>query len=204
MIKKFAEHKFSEEVYIVPSWEQMGQAIFLLAKKILKSNQKFDWLISIAKGGWTWTRSLADYLNMDNVASVKAKLYTGIVKGKLFSLEQELPQTVDTAGKKILLFDDVSDSGVTFLKVKDYLTQKGTASITTASLFYKPHSMLKPDYYVHQTAAWIVFPHEVREFISLSVKGWSKQGLNKQQIMARLYKLKIDKNQIDFFLNLTW
>lgn len=200
-MKKFAEHRFEKSIYIVPSWEQMGEAVFLLSKKILQSGKIYDWIISIAKGGWTWSRTLADYLDMDNLASVKAKLYEDIGKTKLFSLEQELPAAVDIKGKRILLFDDVSDSGKTFVAVKDYLIKRGSLSIDTASLFYKPHSVLKPDYFVHQTSAWIVFPHEIREFITLSKKQWAKAGLNKQEIIARLIKLGIDKNQVKFFLN---
>lgn len=176
--------------YIAPSWEQMGKLIFELGKQILKTQTKFDWIISIAKGGWTWSRTLADFLDMDNMTSVKVKLYKDIGKKQQISLEQELPTSVDIKEKKILLFDDVSDSGKTFVKVRDYLTQRGVKSITTASLFYKPHSILKPDYFVYQTSAWIVFPHEIREFINLTHKKFKKSDY---------LKLGLPKEQVEFF-----
>lgn len=50
--------------YIAPTWEQMGELIFELGKQILKTKNKYDWIISIAKGGWTWSRALADYLKL--------------------------------------------------------------------------------------------------------------------------------------------
>lgn len=178
--------------YIAPSWEQMGKLIFELGKQIIKTDRKYDWIISIAKGGWTWSRTLADYLDMDNVASVKAKLYENIGKTKLFSLEQELPAAVDIKGKKILLFDDVADSGKTFVTVKNYLIKKGSLSIDTASLFYKPKSVLKPDFFSFKTSAWIVFPHEIREFIDLTNKKFKKSDY---------LKLGLPKNQVQFFLN---
>lgn len=178
--------------YIAPSWEQMGKLIFELGKQIIKTGKKYDWIISIAKGGWTWSRTLADYLNMDNVASVKAKLYTDIGKRQLFSLEQELPAAVNIKDKKVLLFDDVTDSGKTLKKVKDYLIKKGAINITTASLFYKPKSVLKPDFFSFKTSAWIVFPHEIREFINLTSKKFKKKDY---------IKLGLPKDQVKFFQN---
>lgn len=190
-MKKFVEHKIGKEVYIVPSWEQMGQAVFLLSKQILQTNKIYDWIISIAKGGWTWSRSLADYLDMDNLASVKAKLYEDIGKTKQFGLEQELPATVDIKGERILLFDDVADSGKTLAAVRDYLLEAGAKAVETATLFYKPKSVIVPNFYSFKTSAWIVFPHEIREFINLTSKKFKKDDY---------LKLGLPKNQVKFFL----
>lgn len=199
---KFIEHKIGQQIFIVPSWEEMGEAVFLLCKEILKSDKSYDWIISIAKGGWTWARTLADYLDMDNLASVKVKSYTDINKNDLFSLEQELPQTVDIKGKKLLVFDDVADSGKTFEITKNYLVGKKPESLTFASLFYKPFSILKPDHFVCETKAWIVFPHEIREFINLAKIQWEKEGINKQEIIKRFLRLGLDKNQVNFLVSL--
>lgn len=182
---------FDKTRYIAPTWKQMGKLIFDLGKQILKTNQRYDWLISIAKGGWTWSRTLADYLDMDNMASVKAKLYEDIGKTKLFELEQALPAAVDITGKEVLLFDDVADSGKTLSAVRDYLIEAGAKSVETATLFYKPKSVLKPDFYSYKTSAWIVFPHEIREFINLTNKKFKKSDY---------LKLGLPKDQVKFFL----
>ena len=123
----FKEIQFEKDIsYITPTWEEMGQLIFELGKQILKTKRGYDWLVSIAKGGWTWSRTLADYLDTDNLASVKAKLYTGIGQtAPKLTLEQDLPGSVNVKNKKILLFDDVTDSGKTFVEVKKYLLKLG-------------------------------------------------------------------------------
>lgn len=188
--------------YIAPSWKQMGNLIFELGKQILKSTKKYDWIISIAKGGWTWSRTLADYLNMDNLASVKAKLYIGVGQtSQSLILEQTLPESVDIKNKNILVFDDVADSGKTLAAVRDYLLEAGAKSVETSSLFYKPKSVIVPNFYSFQTTAWIIFPHEIREFINLSYKKWLKLGLTKKEILDSYKKIGLPKDQVKFFLN---
>jgi len=178
--------------YIAPSWEKMGKLIFKLGKQIIKSGSKYDWIISIAKGGWTWSRTLADYLEMDSIASVKAKLYQGVGKAaQTLTLEQTLPKSVNIKGKRILLFDDVADSGKTLAAVRDYLLEAGAKSVDTATLFFKPKSVLTPNFYSFKTSAWIVFPHEIREFINLTFKKWSKNDY---------YRLGLPKDQVKFFV----
>lgn len=194
--------KINKIEYIAPSWKQMGELIFELGKQIIKSEKKYDWIISIAKGGWTWSRSLADYLDMDNLASVKAKLYTDIGQtSQSLILEQALPETVDIKDKNILIFDDVADSGKTLAAVKDYLIEAGAKSTETASLFYKPISVIIPNFYSFQTSAWIIFPHEIREFIHLSSKKWKKSGFSKKEILDSYKKIGLPKNQVKFFLD---
>lgn len=189
--------------FIAPTWEQMGKLIFDLGKQIIKSGQKYSWLISIAKGGWTWSRTLADYLSMDNMASVKAKLYQGVGQtAETLTLEQILPEGVDIKDKKLLLFDDVADSGKTLAAVRDYLLNSGAKSVETATLFFKPHSVLIPNFYSFKTQAWIIFPHEIREFINLTFPKWVKATLGKKEVINLYKKLGLSNEQVRFFISL--
>lgn len=195
--------KINNIEYLAPNWKQMGQLIFELGKQILKSGKKYDWIISIAKGGWTWSRSLADYLQTDNLASVKTKLYIGVGQtSQSLILEQTLPESVDIKNQNILIFDDVADSGKTLAAVRDYLLEAGAKSVETASLFYKPVSVIIPNFYSFETKAWIIFPHEIREFINLSSKDWRKAGFSKKEILQSYKKIGLPKDQIKFFLNI--
>lgn len=189
-------------VYIAPSWQQMGKLVFKLGKSIIQQKQHYDWLISIAKGGWTWSRSLADILQIDSVASIKTKLYGDIAKqNHRLIMEQPLPAGVKVRNKSILLFDDVADSGKTLSVVRAYLNQNKAARVGAATLFYKPASTVKPDYYAYTTNAWIIFPHEIREFVSSTAKKWLKQNFSVEQILKRYDKIKLPKEQVKYFLN---
>jgi hypothetical protein len=70
---------------------------------------------------------------------------------------------MDLKGKKVLLVDDIADSGRSLAVAKDYITKKGAKEVRTATLHYKPESASKPDYFVVTTTAWVVYPWERHE-----------------------------------------
>lgn len=71
------------------------------------------------------------------------------------------------SGQNVLLFDEVIDSGDTVRLAKEYLQVMGVSILSVATLCYKPKSGVKPDHYAFSTDAWVVFPHELREFIQI-------------------------------------
>lgn len=184
--------------YIVPSWNQLADLTFELSKKILETEAKFDRIITLAKGGWPLACSLVDFLAVKYVASLGIKFYSGVYqmldKPEIY---QDLPKVIK--GEKVLLFDDVADSGKSFEFARKYLKKRKVKSVTTVSLFYKPHSQFEPDYWVSQTNAWIVFPYDVREMIGLLGQRWQKQGIEKEQIINRFKQLNFDQNYLGYF-----
>ena len=185
--------------YTAPTWEEMGEYCFSLARQIIKSGEKFDRLVTLAKGGWTWSRTMADYLRFKNVASVHIELYADFVKKtKSPVLLQALPVTVRK--EKILLFDDISDTGETTAFAKKYLQMSGAESIKLATLFYKPWSITKPDFFVCQTKSWLILPHEVREAVDHIGGPWLKRGISKEEVLNRLKKIGLSREQIEYFL----
>lgn len=186
--------------YVCPSWSQMGELTFSLAQKILDSGQKFDRIVALAKGGWTWARTLVDYLGVSQLSSTRLKSYNGINQCGQVKVIQPLSDSVD--GENILIFDDVVDSGETIAKAKEYLCLLGANTVSTASLCYKPHSKFAPDFYAFSTTSWVVFPHEYREFISQIQKQWSGKNISVSEIKNRLISLGLPPNQIDYFLSI--
>lgn len=199
MIFKKISFDGGKNFYIAPSWDQLGHLSFKLAKQILQKGNDYDRIIVIAKGGLTWSRVLADYLQIQNIETIRVRLYRGI--GKTFKKPQIL-QDIKTSieGERILLFDDVADSGQTLDFVQKLIKKQGAKSIDTAALFYKPASKTIPNFYDHQTDAWIVFPHELREFIEETSKDWFEKGLTKKQIASRFIRLNLPEDQIKYFL----
>ncbi len=166
--------------YSAPSWKEMGDYCFLLARKIIENGEKFDRLVTMAKGGWTWARTMADYLNIDKVGSIQVQMYRDFTQKKTNPvLLQALP--VSVKDEQVLLFDDVSDTGETLSFCRHYLKMSGVKKITLATLFYKPWSLVKPDYYICKTRSWIIFPHEIRESIINIGGSWIKNGISKKR-----------------------
>ncbi len=186
--------------YIVPSWDQMGEVNFELIKVVKESGQKYDRVIALSKGGLTWARAFVDGLQMDELSSLRIKLYKGINQ-KANEPEIIEPLTVDIQGKTVLLFDDVVDTGETYDFAKKLLLETyGAKRVDTAALFYKPHSIIKPDYVSAETIAWIVFPHEIHEFIKETATKWRAAGTKDSEILERYNTLGLPTKQVEYYL----
>ena len=139
-----------------------------------------------------------DYLGIKDLMSLGVKFYSGInqrlAKPEVY---QDLPVSVE--GKKILLFDDVADTGESLVFASEYLMKQGAKEVKTATLFYKERSAIRPDYFGAITAAWIIFPFEIREMMALLGENWREQGKSEADIHARFEKLNFKKIITKYF-----
>jgi uncharacterized protein len=184
--------------YICPTWEQMGNFTFSLATQILDSNCQFDRVVALAKGGWTWARTLVDYLQINKLSSTRLKSYDGVNQNGQVKVLQPLADSIDD--EKILIFDDVIDSGNTVARAKEYMKLLGAKEISTAALCFKPRSIFTPEFYAFTTNSWVIFPHEYREFIEQSQKRWSSNNIPPGEVRTRLKDIGIPLDQVDYFL----
>ncbi len=199
----FKKTQFLKEswAYIAPSWEEMGDICLDLGVEINESGKKFDTLITLAKGGWTWARTMADILQIYELSSFKLTFYDQSQPGvKLSKPMLEIPLAIPLAKKRVILFDDVNDSGESLEYALKYLSHFGPSSITTATLFHKPHAKMKPNFVGSVTDAWIVFPHERREMIDGFTLKWRKNGLKNKEIKERLIKIGLPEKEVNIFL----
>ena len=198
IICKGISFKNDKVSYFAPNWEEMGKHCFSLAQQIMTAGLKFDRLVTMAKGGWTWSRNMSDLLAIDEVGSIQVKLYQEFTQKKQQPiLVQSLPVCVK--GEKLLVFDDVADSGESLVFCQKYLKMSGAKAITTATLFYKPWSKVRPDFFVCQTRSWVIFPHEVREAVENIGGRWRKAGVSEAEIVRRFIKTGLPKEQVEYF-----
>lgn len=141
------------------SWNKIATMCKDLVKKM---DFKPDILVGISRGGLVPVRILSDLLDNQNVTIIKIEFYKTINETSGFPKISQ-PLSVDVKGKKVLLVDDVSDTGRSLAVAKDHMHRSGAGEVRVATLHYKPHSTFKPDYFVGQTSAWIVYPWEVHE-----------------------------------------
>jgi hypoxanthine phosphoribosyltransferase len=139
-------------------WDQFGEAARSLAADVLGSGFKPDVVIAIARGGLLLAGAISYALGTKQCGSINVEFYTDIEK----VLPEPIvhPPMLDApalAGLKVLLVDDVSDSGRTLLKVLELLTEVG-AEVRTATLYTKSRTVHVPDYSYRDTDDWIVFP----------------------------------------------
>ncbi len=180
------------------SWQELGELTEKLALQILSRNLEIDRLVALATGGLTMSRALRDYLGIKKLSSIQIEFYTDI--GQTNSapvITQSLPINID--GEKVLIFDDINDTGRTLQTAKTYLKLRGATQLYTATLFQKPHTQHSSDFYQQEVNSWIIFPDEVRESITTLTRRWQQQGLNQSAINQRLLQIGFTQAQIDNF-----
>lgn len=147
--------------YIDP--EQLYEDAYALAEMIRAKELQLDLLVAIARGGLTIAQVLSDALDLP-VASFTIQSYHGMQQEKALHITYGL--TGDLTDKRLLVVDDLADSGRTFAHAVTYLQDFHPAKIHTAALYKKPSSIFTPDAFVREESAWLIFPHEVRETLT--------------------------------------
>jgi hypoxanthine phosphoribosyltransferase len=177
--------------YEVPTWDQIYEMLLCQAQKIKTHNYKPDLIVAIARGGVIPARILSDLLETPNLRFIQIEFYTNINQTlQEPTLKQALATNV--TGKKLLLIDDISDTGKSLKLAKTHLQHQGAIEIKTATLFEKPHSIITPDFYEKQTADWVVFPWDIKENLRKIIQSTlGKQILNQE--LAKLVKAGLPK-----------
>ncbi|MEM2320074.1 MAG: phosphoribosyltransferase [Candidatus Bathyarchaeia archaeon] len=183
----------------VPTWNQIYGMLMRLARNIRKSSFKPDVIVGVSRGGWPPARVLSDLLDNPNLANVKAEFYLGVAETKGEPTLTQ-PISVNVASKKVLIVDEVADTGRSLKLVKEHLISMGAAEAKIATIYYKPWSIVKPDYYVKETSNWIVFPWEVKETIRKIVKKCVEQGRPYEEDLEKLVKAGLSKRLVKTFL----
>ncbi len=183
--------------YASYSWNKIQQYVYQLSQKVEQSGEKFDLIVGIARGGLTISHILSDFLGLP-VASFTINSYKDFKQQKELILSYEVGALLDQ--KKILLVDDVSDSGKSFVRGVKHLQEMKAKNVKTASLFIKPWTKFKPDFYIKEATAWLIFPYEMKETIDALQKQFKDQDLSDIQIKNQLKKIKLPATWITKFL----
>jgi hypoxanthine phosphoribosyltransferase len=184
--------------YEVPTWNQMYDMLLDQAQKIQGDGYKPDIIISIARGGIVPARILSDLLETPELAIIQIEYYVSIAQPRQEPiLKQGL--SMPLTGKKTLLVDDISDTGKSLQLAKNHLQQQGAKEIKTATLYAKPQTITKPDYYEKQTSHWIVFSWDAKETVRKIIqKKEGKRATSKE--IAKLVRAGLPKQLAEKFL----
>ncbi len=155
-----------------------------LARRVIASGMRPTFLVGMWRGGapiGITVQEVLEYysIHTDHIA-IRTSFYAGIDSEHRSVRVHATDYLVSRleAEDELLLVDDVFDSGRSLEAVIEELRRRCRRNlperIRIATVYYKPkrrRSALVPDYYVHQTDDWLVFPHEI-------------QGLTRAEILA--------------------
>ncbi len=140
------------------TWEMFGVASRELAQMIADDDYEPDMILSIARGGLLIGGALGYAMGVKNTYTMNVEFYTGV--DERLEVPQILPPApdfVDLQDARILIADDVADTGRTLESVHDFCAGK-VAEVRTAVLYEKSHSLIRCEYVWRATDLWINFP----------------------------------------------
>lgn len=181
--------------YLKPTWDEYQELSQKLAEKLLTKEEPFERIVGIARGGLTLGHIMSDLLRIP-ISMIAIQSYTDIKQQGQVTITGILHSSIKS--QRVLLVDDVADTGKTLVRAESYLRSYQPESLTTGTLYYKPHSIFKPTYHIVETTKWIMFPYEVVEMIILLVQKFTEEGKSKIEIQEELEGMGFSTDQISF------
>jgi hypothetical protein len=142
----------------VLDWSNYGRAVRELAQVVADSDYRPDIILAIARGGLFAAGSLGYALSVKNIYVMNVEFYTGV--DERLDVPVMLPpylELADVAESRVLIADDVADTGKTLRLVRDFCEGK-VADVRCAVLYQKSHSQVDCEYVWKYTDQWINFP----------------------------------------------
>jgi hypoxanthine phosphoribosyltransferase len=138
------------------TWNEVVDWSKKLARKIVDSGYQPDVIIGIARGGVTPARLLCDYLGVMDLLTIKVEHWVETA-GHLEDAIVKYPFTVNLEKKKVLLVDDICDTGRSIIVSKEYIERNSKPEqLRVATMQYiKPVAKFVPDYYVDEVVDWV-------------------------------------------------
>lgn len=184
----------------VPSWDEIYDMLLTLADMIRRDGFRPDIIVGVSRGGWPPARVMSDLLGNVELANVRVEFYRGVAEvGSEPVITQ--PLSMPAKDKMVLIMDDVADTGKSLKVVRDHIMGSNARLIKIATIYYKPWSIIVPDYYARVTKRWIVFPWERKETVRNLVEKCRNSGIPIDEVRRKLIEGGMDHRLLNRFLN---
>jgi hypoxanthine phosphoribosyltransferase len=148
---------------LVMDWYMFYDLAKRVAEKINNSGYKPDVIVGLARGGWVLARILCDFVGVKDLFSLKVEHWgvTATPDGTA-KLKQRL--NVDLTGKKVLVVDDITDTGESMKVAVEYIKSLKPFEVRTATLQHIKSAKFKADFIGEEINwVWVVFPWNFTE-----------------------------------------
>jgi hypoxanthine phosphoribosyltransferase len=147
----------------VMDWNYFYNLARKVADKINSSGYKPDIIVGLARGGWVLARILCDFVGIKDLVSLKVE-HWGVTATPDGTAKLKHPLNVDLTGKKVLVVDDITDTGESMRVTVEYLKSLNPSEIRTASLQHLTCAKFKADYVGEVLPwRWVIFPWNFTE-----------------------------------------
>ncbi|AKG38969.1 MAG: phosphoribosyltransferase [Infirmifilum sp.] len=197
------------------SWDEIVNWTYSLSKKIEESGWRPDIVVSIARGGYIPARLVCDFLDINDLVSIQV-LHWGKAAEITATAHVRYGFQADLKGKKVLIVDDICDTGDSIIVAKEYIEKNYSPGEIKVAVMQWISSVakIKPDFYVDEVKEWVWYQYpwtraeDTTNFIEKILVEYSKSGRNELTLKElietfrewygidvgdRYYKLAIDK-----------
>lgn len=156
----FCKENLEKKVFI--SWDEFDRLCRLLVEKIREDRFEPEIIVAVSRGGLVPAQIISHALKNNELYVVKVEYYkddianANIEQNKEPIIVQKLDRSIE--GKRVLVVDEVTDSGATGLAVKKYIESLKPKEARFLTVHYKPWSKFKPDYFAEIARGWVVYP----------------------------------------------
>lgn len=171
----------------IVSWHAVHALARRLAHRVIDSGYRPEVIVAIGRGGLVPGRLLSDLLGQMDLTSFKIEHYRHA--GKLRAARVRYPLAAAVAGRRVLLVDDVADSGETFAVALEHLASRGApAAVKSAVLHYKTVSPYRPDFYARRVRnwRWIIYPWALAEDVGSCLRAMQPPPADAAEAARRL------------------
>ena len=142
------------------TWDEAQEQFEKLSEKI-KENHCIDIIVALSRGGLVPARYMAKHLNVRRIHCLGIEFYNNGWAKDVPDVYQEFTTKFE-GHKKILIVDDITDSGKTFDIAVYEVMRNGGKDVLTCALHYKPQAKYKPDFIGSEidNDIWVEYPWE--------------------------------------------
>lgn len=188
----------------VMDWELFYKLSKTVAKKIRYSNYNPDLIVGLARGGWVLARVLCDFLGVKDLVSLKVE-HWGVTATPDGKAKLKYPFQMDLTGKKILVVDDITDTGDSMMIAVEHVRKMNPSEVKTATLRHIKGSKFTPDYFGDEiTWRWVIFPWNYVEDMCNILPRVVDKCKNLREIkeaLKRDFKIEVEEEKITDILN---
>ncbi|MCC6032988.1 MAG: phosphoribosyltransferase [Desulfurococcaceae archaeon] len=176
------------------SWDEIVSWARDLSRKIEESNYRPDVVVAIARGGFVPARLVCDFLMIENLISIQSQHWTEAAKVEEKAIIK-FPYKLDLNNGKVLIVDDIVDTGDSVLLAKDFIRKNWNVSDVRVAVlqWISPVAKFKPDYYSVEVREWIWFQYpwtrleDTYQFLKriLSEEGKYKKSWTFQELVSK-------------------
>jgi len=186
------------------TWQSFYDQSKKVAKKIQDSGYRADIMVGLARGGWVLSRVLCDFLEIKDLVSLKVE-HWGVTATPDGAAQIKYPFEIDLSGKKVLVVDDITDTGQSMKVATDYIKTMNPEEIKTATLMHIEGSEFIPDYYGGKVQwKWYIFPWNYTEDMCNIVPKLAEKADTPSEIKEMLkeyHGIKIEEVEITRILD---